>query len=103
VNRPLITGLSPSHVEVVLQHVDEAEVDERWSFVGTKNEPRWLWHALDHRTGQVLAYVFGRRADEVCVKLKMGLGWCYTGNAGGQARLCNILNNVGVFQHTSTA
>ena len=69
-NRPLIADLSPSHVEVVLQRVDEAEVDEMWSFVGKKTEPRWLWHAIDHRTGKVLAYVFGRRADEVFVKLK---------------------------------
>ena len=32
-----------------------------WSFVGTKKAPRWLWHAIDHHTGIVLAYVFGRR------------------------------------------
>jgi insertion element IS1 protein InsB len=70
VNHPLIERLAPSHVEVVLQRVDEAEVDEMWSFVGKKKEPRWLWHALDHRTGQVLAYVFGRRKDEVFLQLK---------------------------------
>jgi len=70
VNRPLIAGLSPSRVEVVLQRVDEAEVDEIWSFVGKKKEPRWLWHALDRHTGQVLAYVFGRRKDEVFLRLK---------------------------------
>jgi insertion element IS1 protein InsB len=70
VNRPLISGLSRSRVEVVLQRVDAAEVDEMWSFVGKKKEPRWLWHALDHHTGQVLAYVFGRRTDEVFLQLK---------------------------------
>jgi len=70
VNRPLLASLSPSRVEVVLQGVDEAEVDEMWSFVGKKKEPRWLWHALDHHTGQVLAYVFGRRKDEVLLQLK---------------------------------
>jgi insertion element IS1 protein InsB len=70
VNHPLIGRLSTSHVEVVLQRVDEAEVDEMWSFVGKKKEPRWLWHALDHRTGQVLAYVCGRRKDEVFLQLK---------------------------------
>ncbi len=69
-NRLLIAGLSTSQVEVVLQRVDEAEVDEMGSFVGKKKEPRWLWHALDHRTGKVLAYVFGRRKDEVFVTLK---------------------------------
>jgi IS1 family transposase len=37
-------------------------------FVRRKKEPRWLWHAIDHRRGQVLAYVFGRRQDEVFLK-----------------------------------
>lgn len=41
-----------------------------WSFVQRKKEPRWLWHAIDHRSGKVLAYVFGRRKDDVFVKLK---------------------------------
>jgi insertion element IS1 protein InsB len=41
-----------------------------WSFVGKKQEPRWLWHAIDHGTGKVLAYVFGRRRDEVFLQLK---------------------------------
>jgi insertion element IS1 protein InsB len=31
---------------------------------------RWLWHAIDHHTGAVLAYVFGRRKDEVFLQLK---------------------------------
>ncbi|MBW4542197.1 MAG: hypothetical protein KME43_24125 [Myxacorys chilensis ATA2-1-KO14] len=35
----------------------EAEADEMWSFVGSKPQQRWLWHAIDHHTGQVLAYV----------------------------------------------
>src|SRR5262245_16599760 len=34
-----------------------------WSDVGKKAEPRWLWHAIDHHSGHVLAYVFGRRQD----------------------------------------
>jgi insertion element IS1 protein InsB len=70
VNRPVIAVLPPDHVEVVVKRVDEAEVDEMWSFVGKKQEPRWLWHALDHQTGKVLAYVFGRRKDEVFLQLK---------------------------------
>ncbi|MDV2996055.1 MAG: hypothetical protein N4J56_005709 [Chroococcidiopsis sp. SAG 2025] len=41
-----------------------------WSYVGKKTNPRWLWHAIDRRTGQVLAYVFGRRKDEVFLQLK---------------------------------
>jgi insertion element IS1 protein InsB len=65
-----VNALSPSDVEVVIQRVDEAEVDEMWSFVGKKKEQRWLWHAIDHGSGRVLAYVFGRRTDEAFLQLK---------------------------------
>jgi insertion element IS1 protein InsB len=47
-----------------------AELDEMWSFVGAKKTERWLWHALDHHTGRVLAYVVGTRKDAVFLKLK---------------------------------
>ena len=62
--------LHPDEVEVVIRITEEAEVDEMWSFVRRKKEPRWLWHAVDHRSGKVLAYVFGRRQDEVFLKLQ---------------------------------
>src|SRR5262245_42808919 len=53
-----------------LRRRQEAEVDEMWSYVGKKREPRWLWHAIDHRSAHVLAYVLGRRKDEVFLTLK---------------------------------
>ena len=53
-----------------IHKIDEAEVDEMWAYVGNKKQQRWLWHAMDHRTGSVLAYVFGRRKDEVFLQLK---------------------------------
>ena len=36
----------------------------------SKANPRWLWHAIDHHTGTVLAYVFGRRQDTVFLSSK---------------------------------
>jgi insertion element IS1 protein InsB len=48
-----------------IRKVEEAEVDEMWSFVGKKTHQRWLWHAMDHRTGVVLAYVLGTHQDDV--------------------------------------
>jgi insertion element IS1 protein InsB len=60
-------------VAVVIRRVDDAAVDEMWSFVGKKKDQRWLWHALDHWSGRVLAYVFGRRQDEVFLKVKARL------------------------------
>ena len=43
----------------------EAEIDEQWSFVQKKSNQRWIWHAVDHQTNTILAYVFGKRKDEV--------------------------------------
>ena len=58
-------------LEVRLELVcDEAELDEQWSFVGNKSNQRWLWHAVDHATNTVLAYVFGKRKDIVFQELK---------------------------------
>jgi len=65
--------LKPESVEVDIVRVEEpeeagveqSELDEMWSYVGKKSNPRWLWHAIDRQSGKVLAYVFGRRKDEV--------------------------------------
>ena len=80
VNQKLLKTIRPEQVEVEIYKVEEeeepepgiksSELDEMWSFVGDKKNPRWLWHAIDRRTGKVLAYVFGRRKDEVFLKLK---------------------------------
>jgi insertion element IS1 protein InsB len=83
--------LDPDEVEVVIRIAEEAEVDEMWSFVRRKKAPRWLWHAIDHRSGQVLAYMFGRRQDEVFLKLKallepFGITKYYTDSWGAYTR-----------------
>jgi insertion element IS1 protein InsB len=53
-----------------VRRVEAAEVDEMWSFVGSKAPHRWLWHAIDPLRGVVLAYAFGSRADKVFVRLQ---------------------------------
>lgn len=58
-----VTGQSSSEIT-------KAEVDEMQSFVGNKKKQRWLWHAIDHYSGEVLAFVLGNRTDEVFLKLK---------------------------------
>jgi insertion element IS1 protein InsB len=71
-------AILPEQVEVELYRADELEVrrglaselDEMWSYVAKKANPRWLWHAIDHHTGKVLAYVFGRRKDTVFLRLQ---------------------------------
>jgi insertion element IS1 protein InsB len=78
VNQTVLQHLPPEHVEVEIWRADELEVrrglsselDEMWSYVRSKANPRWLWHAIDHRTGKGLAYVFGRRQATVFVELQ---------------------------------
>lgn len=41
-----------------------------WSFVQSKQQQRWLWHAIDYNSGAVLAYVLAPHHDEAFVKLK---------------------------------
>jgi insertion element IS1 protein InsB len=91
VNTELLRTLNPEKVAVDIEQAGEAEMDEMWSFVGKKGNPRWLWHAIDHHTGAVLAYVFGRRKDEVFLQLKallepFGLTRYYTDHWGAYTR-----------------
>ena len=57
------------------------------SFVGAKETERWLWQAIDHYTGKVLAYVVGARKDVEFLKLHallapLGIKPYYTDKAG---------------------
>jgi insertion element IS1 protein InsB len=63
VNASLLQGINTEQVQVIVHKVEAAEVDEMWSFVGSKNQQRWLWHAIDHYTGQVLAFITGHFLD----------------------------------------
>ena len=77
-NKGVLQSLHQEQVEVEICRTEEldrrrgltSELDEMWSYVGKKAEPRWLWHAIDHHSGTVLAYVFGRRKDAVFLQLK---------------------------------
>jgi len=61
VHYSVLLYLHPEQVEVEIGRADElevrrglsAELDEMWSYVRSKAHPRWLWHAIDHHTGQV--------------------------------------------------
>jgi insertion element IS1 protein InsB len=84
---------------VVVRQVKEAELDEMWSFVGSKQHPRWLWGALDHQTGRILAYVFGRREDQALLQLKallvpFGIRRFYTDGWGAYRRHLDLHRHV---------
>jgi insertion element IS1 protein InsB len=60
---PISTSLLPAQVEDVL------ELDEMWSFVGSKAHERWLSVALCRRTRQVVAYWVGDRSENSALHL----------------------------------
>ena len=74
VNEAVLATLEPTQTIVRLclaEAVDlEAEVDEMWSFVQSKQQQRWLWWAIDHGTGQGLAYVLAAHKGEAFLRLK---------------------------------
>ena len=81
--------LSEQRIDIV--KVDEAEADEMWSFVQKKGNQRWLWHAISHETGEVLAYVIGAHHDEALLELKnllkpFGIEHYFTDGWGGYER-----------------
>lgn len=51
------------------QSDDVLELDEIWSYVGSKNNPVWLWIALCRRTRQVVAWHHGTRSMLCCRQL----------------------------------
>ena len=98
-NHGVLASVNPEQVEVEIWRADELEVrrglsselDEMWSYVCKKTNPRWLWHAIDHHTGKVLAYVFGRRQDNVFLRLQQllepfGITKFYTDGWGAYER-----------------
>ena len=99
VNLSVLKQLKSELVEVDIYLVEPpkeknkvfSEIDEMWSYVEKKSNRRWLWHAIDHQTRLVLAYVFGQRKDEVFLELKkllqpFGISRFYTDNWGAYSR-----------------
>ena len=45
----------------VTMHYESLEVDEFWTFVGNKKNKHWLIYAYHRETGEIVAYVWGKR------------------------------------------
>jgi insertion element IS1 protein InsB len=103
VNSARLAALAPQQTIVRLcQWEDlEAEADEMWSYVQRKSQQRWLWHAIDHQTGEILAYVLSDHKDQAFLELKallepFGISQYYTDDWGAYDRhLAPALHTVG--------
>ena len=52
---------------------DVLELDELWSFVGSKAQTLWLWVALCRRTRQIVAWTLGDRSLQSADDLRAAL------------------------------
>jgi insertion element IS1 protein InsB len=93
VNQAELARLEPAQTVIRLcQWEDlEAEADEMWSYVQRKSQQRWLWHAINHQTGAILAYVLADHKDQAFLQLKallepFGISQYYTDAWGAYDR-----------------
>jgi insertion element IS1 protein InsB len=88
-----------NELAIDIHRVEDAEMDEMWSFVGNKKQQRWLWHAIDHATGSVLAYVLAPHQDNALVALinlltPFGITRFFTDAWGGYERILDPETHV---------
>jgi len=73
------------------------EMDEMWSFYNDKKHQIWLWWAIDHNTGEVIAYWFGTREHNSLDELKrliepLNIGnVCTDGNYAYLRKFSNVI------------
>lgn len=71
VNTAFLRTRNPDDIGVAIERAgEEAEMDKMWSFVGNKGNPRWLWHAIDHQTGQSWGMFLGAATMRFFCRLK---------------------------------
>lgn len=59
----VLSVLVKSNKNIIPKHscYDELEVDEFWTYVGKKKNKKWLVYAYHRSTGEIVAYVWGKR------------------------------------------
>src|SRR5215469_8251477 len=55
------------------KHYDTLEVDEFWTYVGRKTNKIWLIYAYHRESGEIVAYVWGKRDLKTATKLRKRL------------------------------
>ena len=63
------------------QNGDVLELDELWSFVGSKAQTLWLWVALCRRTRQIVGWTLGDRSLQSACDLRASLPKGYRNRA----------------------
>jgi len=67
--KELLTNINPKYAKSTKPLKIRLEMDEMWGRVYCKETPCWLWHAINHENGDVVAYVLGSREHEMLWEL----------------------------------
>ena len=92
---------------ILYDQVESAELDEMWGFIQNKRNQRWLWLAINHDTGDILAYTFGKRKDKVfqqfmSILKPFGITMFYTDDWGSYKRNLEKSNHIIGKRNTQT-
>jgi IS1 family transposase len=55
------------------KHYDTLEIDEFWTYVGRKTNKKWLIYAYCRESGEIVAYVWGKRDTKTAARLRKRL------------------------------
>jgi IS1 family transposase len=68
----VLKTLVESHYDITpkQKHYARLEVDELWTFVGSKANKKWLIYAYDRESGEIVAYVWGDRSAKTANRLR---------------------------------
>jgi IS1 family transposase/transposase-like protein len=74
IKKVLLVLVNSTHIiKPKLNHYDCLEVDEFWTYVGEKKNKVWLIYAYHRATGEIVAFVWGKRNLETANKLRKKL------------------------------
>lgn len=63
---PDLNFVEPAAVEIDIFCL---EADQLWSFVGKRENKRWIWPVMERRTRQIIALQIGDRSQDSAVRL----------------------------------
>ena len=70
--KKVLNILTPSKYSFTAKkkHYDRLEIDEFWTYVGKKTNKLWLIYAYHRDSGEIVAYVWGKRDLKTAEKLR---------------------------------
>jgi|GEM_PF-1742615 len=74
INKVLYVLAHSNHkIEPKQRHYDKLKVDEFWTYVVNKKNKLWLIYAYHIETGEIVAYVWGKRNTKIAIELRTKL------------------------------